>query len=157
MPSLAEKQIDYAFYCCDGVFNMDLEEAEECAEQFAASNRLIDTARIYGNEAAVGRGLQRAIDEEIVTREDVFITTKMWTDDYSEADAAIDASLERLDVDYIDLMILHHSQPGNDVDAYNQAYFKVFIRERSSLLSLLVFRISMSFCIFRKYFSETPK
>ncbi len=83
-----------------------------------AGFRLIDTARIYGNETAVGRGLQRAIDEGIVTREDVFITTKMWTDDYSEADAAIDASLERLDVDYIDLMILHHSQPANDVDAY---------------------------------------
>ena len=83
-----------------------------------AGFRLIDTARIYGNEAAVGRGLQRAIDEGIVTREEVFITTKMWTSDFSNGDAAIDASLQRLGVDYIDLMILHHSQPHNDVDAY---------------------------------------
>ena len=42
----------------------------------------------------------------------------MWTDDYSNGAAAIDASLKRLGLDYIDLMILHHSQPQNDVDAY---------------------------------------
>ncbi len=83
-----------------------------------AGFRLIDTARIYGNEAGVGRGLQRAIDEGIVSREEVFITTKMWTSDFDNGDAAVDASLQRLGVDYIDLMILHHSQPRNDVDAY---------------------------------------
>ena len=42
----------------------------------------------------------------------------MWTSDYEDGDAAIDASLERLGLDYIDLMILHHSQPSNDVEAY---------------------------------------
>ena len=83
-----------------------------------AGFRLIDTARIYGNEAGVGRGLKRAIEEGIVKREDVFITTKMWTSDFDNGDAAIDASLGRLGVDYIDLMILHHSQPRNDVKAY---------------------------------------
>lgn len=46
-----------------------------------AGFRLIDTARIYGNEETVGRGLKRAIKEGIVTREEVFITTKMWTSD----------------------------------------------------------------------------
>ena len=80
--------------------------------------RLIDTARIYGNETGVGRGIRRAIDEGLVKREDIFVTTKMWTDDYDNGDAAINASLERLGLDYIDLMILHHSQPRNDVDAY---------------------------------------
>lgn len=83
-----------------------------------AGFRLIDTARIYGNEAGVGRGLRRAIDEGIVTREEVFITTKMWTSDFDNGDTAVDASLQRLGVDYIDLLILHHSQPRNDVDAY---------------------------------------
>ena len=80
--------------------------------------RLIDTARIYGNEDGVGRGIQRAIDEGFVTREEIFVTTKMWTSDYSNGTAAIDASLQRLGLDYIDLMILHHSQPSNDVAAY---------------------------------------
>ena len=80
--------------------------------------RLIDTARIYGNEAGVGRGIRRAIDEGFVTREEIFVTTKMWTSDFDNGDAAVDASLERLGLDYIDLMILHHSQPHNDVQAY---------------------------------------
>lgn len=80
--------------------------------------RLIDTARIYGNEEGVGRGIQRAIDEGFVTREEIFVTTKMWTSDFDRGDEAIDASLRRLGLDYIDLMILHHSQPRNDVQAY---------------------------------------
>lgn len=102
-----------------GMFSLSDSEAENSTYwALKAGFRLIDTARIYGNEAAVGRGLQRAIDEGIVTREEVFITTKMWTSDFSNGDAAVDASLERLGVDYIDLMILHHSQPSNDVDAY---------------------------------------
>ena len=80
--------------------------------------RLIDTARIYGNEQGVGRGIRRAIDEGFVTREEIFVTTKMWTSDFGNGDAAVDASLNRLGLDYIDLMILHHSQPSNDVQAY---------------------------------------
>lgn len=80
--------------------------------------RLIDTARIYGNETGVGKGIQRAIDEGICTREEIFVTTKMWTADYSNGENAIQASLDRLGLDYIDLMILHHSQPSNDVAAY---------------------------------------
>ena len=80
--------------------------------------RLIDTARIYGNEEGVGRGIQRAIDEGIVTRGEIFVTTKMWTSDYGNGESAIQGSLDRLGLDYIDLMILHHSQPRNDVEAY---------------------------------------
>ncbi len=102
-----------------GMFSLSDSQAENSTYwALKAGFRLIDTARIYGNEAAVGRGLRRAINEGIVTREEVFITTKMWTSDFSNGDAAIDASLQRLGVDYIDLMILHHSQPHNDVDAY---------------------------------------
>ena len=95
--------------------------------------RLIDTARIYGNEAGVGRGIQRAIDEGLVKREDIFVTTKMWTSDYDDGERAIEASLQRLGLDYIDLMILHHSQPSNDVQAY-QAMEKAV--EESKLRSI---------------------
>ena len=80
--------------------------------------RLIDTAMIYGDEEGVGEGIRRAIDEGFVTREEIFVTTKMWTSDYDNGDAAINDSLDRLGLDYIDLMILHHSQPENDVKAY---------------------------------------
>ena len=102
-----------------GTFALSDSEAEESVYWALQDGyRLIDTARIYGDEAGVGRGIRRAIDEGFVTREEIFVTTKMWTSDYDNGDAAINASLERLGLDYIDLMILHHSQPENDVAAY---------------------------------------
>lgn len=102
-----------------GCFRLSQKEAEDSVYWALRDGyRLIDTARIYGNEARVGRGIQKAIDEGIVTREEIFVTTKMWTDDYDDGAAAVEASLDRLGLDYIDLMILHHSQPENDVEAY---------------------------------------
>ncbi len=102
-----------------GTFRLSNEQAENSVFwALKAGFRLIDTARIYGNEEGVGRGMRRAIDEGIVTREEIFVTTKMWTSDYDNGDAAVNASLARLGLDYIDLMILHHSQPSNDIQAY---------------------------------------
>jgi diketogulonate reductase-like aldo/keto reductase len=102
-----------------GTFRLSGSEAENSVYWALRDGyRLIDTARIYGNEADVGRGIQRAIEEGFVTREEIFVTTKMWTDDFDNGAEAINASLERLGLDYIDLMILHHSQPSNDVEAY---------------------------------------
>lgn len=63
-----------------GMFSLSESEAENSTYlALKAGFRLIDTAKIYGNEAAVGRGLRRAIADGIVSRKDVFITTKMWT------------------------------------------------------------------------------
>ena len=102
-----------------GTFRLSGSEAENSVYWALRDGyRLIDTARIYGNETDVGRGIQRAIEEGFVTREEIFVTTKMWTDDFDNGAEAINASLERLGLDYIDLMILHHSQPSNDVEAY---------------------------------------
>ena len=102
-----------------GTFQLSNSQAENSVYwALKAGMRLIDTARIYGNEEGVGRGIRRAIKDGIVKREEIFVTTKMWTSDFSNGDAAVDASLKRLGLDYIDLMILHHSQPRNDVDAY---------------------------------------
>lgn len=102
-----------------GTYSLSSEQAEESVYwALKAGFRLIDTARIYGNEDGVGRGIQRAINEGIATREEIFVTTKMWTSDYSNGDTAINSSLQRLGLDYVDLMILHHSQPSNDVEAY---------------------------------------
>ncbi|EDP68695.1 oxidoreductase, aldo/keto reductase family protein [Carnobacterium sp. AT7] len=71
--------------------------------------RHIDTAEAYLNEEGVGRGLK----ESGVNREDIFVTTKLEGDikNYEEAVKAIEKSLERLNVDYIDLMIIHSPQP----------------------------------------------
>lgn len=102
-----------------GTFALSSEEAENSVYWALRDGyHLIDTARIYGNEDGVGRGIRRAIEEGYVTREEIFVTTKMWTSDFGNGDAAIDASLERLGLDTIGLMILHHSQPENDVGAY---------------------------------------
>lgn len=102
-----------------GTYTLSSEQAENSVYWALRDGyRLIDTARIYGNEEGVGRGIRRAIDEGLVTRGEIFVTTKMWTSDYENGAAAIDASLRRLGLDYIDLMILHHSQPGSDVGAY---------------------------------------
>ena len=102
-----------------GTYRLSQSEAENSV-YWALSDgyRLIDTAHIYGNEEGVGRGIKRAISEGLVTRDEIFVTTKMWTADYDDGESAIEESLRRLDLDYIDLMILHHSQPSNDVKAY---------------------------------------
>ncbi len=77
--------------------------------------RLLDTAAAYGNEAAVGKGAARAIKDGLTTREELFITTKVWVNDMSnEEDAyqAVKTSLGKLEMDYVDLILLH--QPMKD-------------------------------------------
>lgn len=80
--------------------------------------RLIDTASAYGNEEEVGRAIREAVSEGIVQRGDVFVTTKIYPGSEMENPAqSIQACLDRLDVGYVDLMLLHHPDP-NDVEAY---------------------------------------
>ncbi|EKV56048.1 aldo/keto reductase [Brachyspira hampsonii] len=90
---------------------------DECYNSilFALQNgvRLIDTAYIYRNEEEVGR----AIRDSKVDRKDIFIITKLYPNQYSDAENAINEALKKLDIEYIDMMLLHH--PGqNDVEAY---------------------------------------
>ncbi len=71
--------------------------------------RLIDTASAYGNEEEVGRAIREAVSEGIVQRGDVFVTTKIYPGREMENPAqSIQACLDRLDVGYVDLMLLHH-------------------------------------------------
>lgn len=79
--------------------------------------RLIDTAAVYGNEEAVGAAVRRAISNGLVKREDLFITTKLWVQDYEDPQTAIDTSLGKLGMDYIDLYLFHQPM-GNYVGAY---------------------------------------
>lgn len=75
--------------------------------------RLIDTASAYENEREVGK----AVRESGIPRKKIFVTTKLYPDQYDNPEKAINDSLKRLNIDYIDLLLLHH--PGeNDVKAY---------------------------------------
>lgn len=80
--------------------------------------RHIDTASIYGNEVGVGRGIAASP----VPREDIFLTTKLWNSDqgFEKAIAALDASLERLGTDYVDLYLIHWAMPqqGTYLDSW---------------------------------------
>lgn len=97
-----------------GVFTLSDGDAEKAVlTALKEGYRLIDTAHIYGNEAAVGR----AIKKSGVARGDIFLTSKLWTKDFGNAAAEIDAMLKRLDTDYIDLLLLHHPAP-EDAAAY---------------------------------------
>lgn len=90
---------------------------EECYNSVTTllenGGRLIDTAYMYHNEAAVGR----AVRESDIPREEIFVTTKLYPNQFSDAAGAIDEALEKMGLDYIDLMLLHHPGTG-DVEAY---------------------------------------
>ncbi len=95
-----------------GVFQIpDMEECERCVlDAIDVGYRLIDTAQSYGNERAVGN----AIKKSSVPREELFITTKLWISElgYEKTKKSIEGSLERLQLEHIDLLLIH--QPFND-------------------------------------------
>lgn len=92
-----------------GVWQID--DVEQCAEVVSYALRkgysLIDTATVYKNEAAVGKGLRRSG----IPREEVFVTSKLWVQDmgYEKTKAAIDRLLGRMGLDYLDMYLIHHS------------------------------------------------
>ena len=93
-----------------GVWQVEPDVAEDVvAKALQVGFRHIDTAEIYGNEEGVGR----AIAKSGIPREELFVTTKLWNDNQGHDSAlqAIDASLERLGLDYVDLYLIHWSQP----------------------------------------------
>lgn len=95
-----------------GVFQIPNQEDCERAvlDAIDSGYRLIDTAQAYGNEEAVGN----AIKKSTVPREELFITTKVWISNagYEKAKASIEESLKKMQLDYLDLVLIH--QPLND-------------------------------------------
>lgn len=98
-----------------GTFMLSPAEAENSVkEALKMGYSLIDTANAYVNERACGRGMK----ESGAKREDIFLSTKLWPSEY-ENENAVDETLERLGVDYVDLLYIH--QPaGNWLAGYRQ-------------------------------------
>ncbi|WP_226659060.1 aldo/keto reductase [Pseudalkalibacillus hwajinpoensis] len=99
-----------------GVFRV--EQGQELVEAVKTAikkgYRSIDTAAIYGNEESVGQGVNEAIKEGLVTREELFITSKVWNDglSYDETIEAYETSLSKLGLEYLDLYLIHW--PGDN-------------------------------------------
>ncbi|MEK4300239.1 aldo/keto reductase [Oceanobacillus sp. FSL W8-0428] len=92
----------------------DKDAAQAVVDAVKAGYRHIDTAQAYGNESGIGQGIKNCG----LNREDLFITTKLAAEvkSYEEAVSSINQSLETLDLDYIDMMIIHSPQPWADFD-----------------------------------------
>ena len=96
-----------------GTWQLNGEVAENSVyEAIKNGYRLIDTAYWYGNEENVGRAVRKAINEGLIKRDEIFITTKLPPYGFSDYEKAIDECNERLGLDYIDLMLVHQS--GSD-------------------------------------------
>lgn len=105
-----------------GVFRVENSSELVNAVKVAIKNgyRSIDGAAIYGNEEAMGEGIREGIKEAGISREDLFITSKVWNADlgYESTIAAYEASLKRLGVDYLDLYLIHWPVEGKYKEAW---------------------------------------
>jgi diketogulonate reductase-like aldo/keto reductase len=101
-----------------GVFRVENDRVCTDAVRWAleAGYRHIDTAAIYGNEEATGKGIR----ESGVPREEIFLTTKLWNEDMrmNRQEAAFEESLKRLGTDYVDLYLIHWPVPGKFAESW---------------------------------------
>lgn len=105
-----------------GVFKV--EEGQELVQ--AVKNaikhgyRSVDTAAIYGNETGVGKGILEGIKEACISRDDLFITSKVWNDDlgYDSTLKAFETSLDKLGLEYLDLYLIHWPVEGKYKEAW---------------------------------------
>ncbi|MCS5498372.1 aldo/keto reductase [Cnuibacter physcomitrellae] len=116
-----------------GVFQVGPDETEKAvSDALAAGYRLIDTAAMYQNEAAVGA----ALASSGIPRDELFITTKLWIQDAGEANTqrAFDNSLKRLGLDYVDLYLIH--QPYGDYYSEWRAMESIYADKRARAIGV---------------------
>lgn len=97
---------------------------EECVNSvktaLSEGVRLIDTASAYGNEKEVGQAIRETVDEGIIRRDEVFVITKIYPgSEMKNPKQSVQGCLDRLDIGYVDMMLLHHPDT-NDVKAYKE-------------------------------------
>ena len=93
-----------------GVFEIPAEHTAQCVyDAIECGYRLIDTAQAYYNESEVGEGIQRAIQNIGIKRENIFLTTKVWVTEfgYEKTKTSVEESLRKLKTDYLDLVLIH--------------------------------------------------
>lgn len=121
-----------------GVFQIP--DPEECGQSvlqaIQTGYRLIDTAAAYGNEESVGKAIKRSG----ISREEIFVTTKLWIADagYESARKAFERSLKRLQLDYVDLYLIH--QPFGDVYGAWRAMEELYKEGRSRAIGVSNFQ-----------------
>ncbi|MBO0586286.1 aldo/keto reductase [Sporosarcina sp. E16_8] len=105
-----------------GVFKVDEGQELVNAVKTAITHgyRSVDTAAIYGNEVGVGQGVREAVEETGIARENLFITSKVWNSElgYESTIAAYEESLTKLDLDYLDLYLIHWPVAGKYKEAW---------------------------------------
>lgn len=113
-----------------GTFLLTPDEAEDaCVSALECGYRLIDTANAYMNEKAVGRAMKKSG----VKREEIFLETKLWPSFYEQEDA-VEKTLERLDTDHIDLLLIH--QPAGNYIAGYQLMEKAYKADKVKAIGL---------------------
>src|SRR3954469_8516328 len=111
-----------------GVFQVPPEDTvENVTTAIGLGYRHIDTAKAYNNEAQVGQ----AVRASGLSREEFFITTKLWNSDHGNAERALKDSLGRLEMDYVDLYLIHWPAPGQD--RYVEAWQALVEAQRAGL------------------------
>lgn len=102
-----------------GTYSLHNEECINAVKTALANGvRLLDTASAYGNEREIGQAIRESMQELGIKREEIFVTTKIYPgNEMRNPEQALQACLDRLDIGYVDLMLLHHPDP-NDVKAY---------------------------------------
>ncbi|MBR8535876.1 aldo/keto reductase [Carboxylicivirga sediminis] len=111
-----------------GTFGSDRFTSEQIAnavkDAIGLGYRHIDCAEVYGNEKEIGRALKEVFESGLCKREELFITSKVWNDRHSEVALACQESLENLQLDYLDMYLVHwpfpnYHAPGCDGDSRN--------------------------------------
>jgi len=106
-----------------GVWEIDDDKVADAVENAVAIGyRHIDTAQAYGNERGVGEGVKKAN----VSRENIFVNSKVAAEhkDYNSAKESIDETLNKMGLDYLDMMIIHNPQPWAEVNQSSDRHFE---------------------------------